>query len=152
MMQKYRHDLICRRAGNGFVDLFEHGRAQIAMRSEIRTVVWSGRIDANEKNAVMMFRAYALSIHPIAAGIFAGPIVIARNKREPPIAKQGCEYIEEQSEFRVCSFMGEIPRDDDVFNVVRDEPLDQRFRPIGGRTYVEVGQVSQTSMVHEQPS
>jgi hypothetical protein len=119
------------RARNRIVDLLEDAVAEVAMGGEIRTIVRARRIDANEKEFIVLLCAHSLAVHPGIADILARPIVIARNERDPPLLQQWRKNVTKKCIFGVRSFMSDIARHDDVVYVIGQEPFDERFRALG---------------------
>ena len=122
--------------------------AKIAMRSKVRAIVRTSRIDTHEKKAIVLLDAHTLTVHPGIANILAGTVMIARNERDPALLQQWRENVTKKCVFGASSLMRDIARDDDMFYVVEHEPFDERFRALGRRTEVQVRQMGQTSIDH----
>lgn len=152
MVQCHDDDAIGRRERNSVIHLFEHRWAKIPMRRKVRSIVRACRIDTDDKNPVVNFRADALPVHPMLPDIIARAIVISRNEGHSPTPQKRLENVPKKGEFRPHSAMCDVSSDDDVFHVVGDELADERIGSSGRATEMQVGQMSQTSMIHGPPA
>ena len=109
----------------------------------------SGRVNADEKQAIVLLGAHTPAIHPRIAHILARAVMIARYERDASLPQQWRKNVAKKCVLGVSAFMRDIARHDDMVHVIEHEPLDERFRALRRGTKMQVGQMSQSSIDHE---